>query len=118
MLDEELLLDESIDDELDENVDEELDEDRTEDELRSDELTPFVVAVNVEILGVPEPFAQKPKLILELVPMVLFHANGDTTLLDARLALHKLEMVAPAVFSVSVQSLTAALPASTSTCAQ
>lgn len=115
-----LLDDERRDDERrdDESRDED-DELRTADDGVDDaiELVAVPFALNAAMVGVPEPFAQKPKLTELLAAIVLFHASGVTTR-PARLPFHRLLICAPAVFRVIDQLVTGVLPALISTCAQ
>ena len=118
---EELLSEERADD-VDATEDERNDDDELrndDDELRGvdDETAVLVlvpVALKAAIDGVPEPFAQKPKLTAPLAAMLLFQARGVTTLPD-RVPFHKLLIWVPAVFRVTVQLVTAVLPAFMST---
>lgn len=106
-----------------------LDDERNEDEVRKDEedelrtvddaieLVADPFALKAAMVGVPEPFAQKPKLTELLAAIALFHASGVTTR-PARLPFHTLLICAPAVFKVIDQLVTGVLPALISTCAQ
>lgn len=115
-----LLDDERSDDEMrdDESCDED-DELRTADDGVDDaiELVAVPFALNAAMVGVPEPFAQKPKLTEPLAAIVLFQASGVTTR-PARLPFHRLLICAPVVFRVIDQLVTGVLPALISTCAQ
>lgn len=115
------LLEEILLDDRDE-IDEERDKDELrddEDELREDatELVLLPATMNVAKPGVPEPFAQKPKLTLLLAAIDLFHESGVTRFPDS-VPFHKFVICVPAVLSVMVQLVTAVLPALISTCAQ
>lgn len=126
------LLDEDFTDERLEDITL-LDDERNEDEVRKDEedelrtaddgvddaieLVADPFALKAAMVGMPEPFAQKPKLTELLAAIVLFQTSGVTTR-PARLPFHTLLICAPAVFKVIDQLVTGVLPALISTCAQ
>ena len=72
-----------VEEELDEKLEEELDNELLEldeegfDEKELDELS-LAVALKEASEGVPEPFAQKPKLMEPLAAIFLFQTSGVT----------------------------------------
>jgi hypothetical protein len=72
-----------VEEELDEKLEEELDDELLEldeegfDEKELDELS-LAVALKEASEGVPEPFAQKPKLMEPLAAIFLFQTSGVT----------------------------------------